>query len=171
MSVSVSVRHLRIWLLAGVGLLGGGVGGVMGYAYYRAHRFLTKLPDRLGINVQQEANGYTYSQTVGGVTVYTLHAAKERQNKGGKITLFDVGIVVYGKKQDRADRIYGKEFEFDQATGVIKAMGDVFIDLQAPAPADAKSKKDYAAGRGRIFMAGRCLFPRPDLRRFLRPAG
>ncbi len=57
------------------------------------------------------------------------------------------GIVLYGRKQDRADRIYGSEFEYDQAAGIIRAMGEVHIDLQAPAAADANAKMDYAAGK------------------------
>ena len=63
------------------------------------------------------------------------------------MTLHDVGIVLYGRKQDRADRIYGKEFEYDQKDGMVRAVGEVHIDLQAPAAADAKAKMDYAAGK------------------------
>jgi lipopolysaccharide export system protein LptA len=147
MSVSVSVERLRVWLLVGAVLLVMVIAAFLGYAHWRAHRFLTQLPGKLGIDIRQETNGYTYSQTVQGKTVYTLHAAKTVQHKDGKYSLHDVGIVVYGKNQDRADRIYGKEFEFDQAAGVIKAMGEVFIDLQAPEPQDSNAKMDYAAGK------------------------
>jgi lipopolysaccharide export system protein LptA len=63
------------------------------------------------------------------------------------VTLHDVGIVLYGRKQDRADRIYGKEFVYDQKAGVIRATGEVHIDLQAPAATDARAKSDYAAGK------------------------
>ncbi len=55
--------------------------------------------------------------------------------------------MLYGKKQDRADRIYGKEFEYDQQNGVIKALGEVHIDLAAPAPATAAAKHDFAANK------------------------
>lgn len=147
MSVSVSVERLRGWLLVGAGLLVLVILAFLGYAHWRAHRFLTQLPGKLGIDVRQETNGYTYSQTIQGRTVYTLHAAKTVQHKDGKYSLHDVGIVVYGKNQDRADRIYGSEFEFDQAAGVIKAEGEVFLDLQAPEVQDAKAKMDYAAGK------------------------
>ncbi len=144
--MSVSVERLRVGLVAGAGLLVLIVAAFLGYAHYRAHRLLTGLPARLGIDVRQETNGYTYSQTVGSKTIYTVHAAKSVQHRDGKYTLKDVGIVVYGKKQDRADRIYGSEFELDQAAGVIRAMGEVFIDLQAPEARDANEKMDFAAG-------------------------
>jgi lipopolysaccharide export system protein LptA len=147
MSVSVSVERLRVWLLVGAGLLVMVVAAFLGYAHYRAHRFLTELPGKLGIDVRQETNNWTYSQTAGGKTIYTIHAARSIQHKDGKYTLHDVGIVVYGKNQDRADRIYGSEFDYDSTAGVIRAMGEVFIDLQAPEAQGRNAKMDYAAGK------------------------
>src|ERR1700678_1094881 len=147
MSVSVSVERLRVWLLVGAILLVMVVAAFLGYAHYRAHRFLTQLPAKLGIDVRQETNAFTESQTFQGRTVYTLHAAKSIQHKDGTYTLHDVGIVVYGKNQDRADRIYGSEFDYDPTAQVIRAMGEVFIDLQAPEAQDANAKMDYAGGK------------------------
>ncbi len=143
----VSIERLRIWLLVGAGLLVMVVVGFLGYAHYRAHRFIKDLPGRLGIDISQETNAFTYSQTVEGRTIFTIHAAKAVQRKDGIVTLHDVGIVLYGRKQDRADRIYGKQFEYDQKAGVIRAAGEVHIDLQAPMAADAHGKADYAAGK------------------------
>jgi lipopolysaccharide export system protein LptA len=145
--VNVSVERLRIWLLAGAGLLVMVVVVFLGYAHYRAHRFLTNLPQKLGVDIRRETNNVTYSQSVQGRTIYTIHAAKAVERSDGKMTLHDVGIVLYGRKQDRADRIYGDEFEYDQAGGIVRAVGEVHIDLQAPEAADAKSKMDYAAGK------------------------
>ena len=143
----VSIERLRVWLLVGAGLLVMVVASFLWYAHYRAHRFIKDLPSKLGIDITQETNSYTYSQTVEGRTVFTIHAAKAVQRKDGIVTLHDVGIVLYGRKQDRADRIYGKEFEYDQKKGVIRAAGEVHIDLQAPMAADAHGKADYAAGK------------------------
>lgn len=145
--MNVSVERLRVWLLVGAGLLVVVVAGFLGYAHYRAHRFLTNLPGKLGVDIRRETNGYTYSQSSEGKTIYTIHAAKAVERSDGKMTLHDVGIVLYGRKQDRADRIYGKEFEYDQKNGVVRAIGEVHIDLQAPQPADANAKMDYAAGK------------------------
>jgi lipopolysaccharide export system protein LptA len=145
--MNVSVERLRIWLLVGAGLLVIVIAAFLGYAHYRAHRFLTNLPKKLGVDVRRETNGYTYSQSVQGRTVYTIHAAKAVERGDGKVTLHDVGIVLYGRQQDRADRIYGKEFEYDQTNGVIRAVGEVHIDLQAPQAGDANAKMDYAAGK------------------------
>ena len=54
--------------------------------------------------------------------------------------------MLYGQKDGRADRIYGKQFDYDQKNGVIRAMGEVQLDLQAPAPASAKDRAEYARG-------------------------
>ncbi len=143
----VSVERLRVWLLTGAGLLVIVIAAFLGYAHIRAHRFLHDLPGRLGADITRESNGFTYSQSSKGKTIYTIHAAKMVQRKDGKTTLHDVGIVLYGQKQDRADRIYGSEFEYDQKAGVVRAMGIVHLDLQAPTPTDARSKAEYAAGR------------------------
>jgi lipopolysaccharide export system protein LptA len=148
-NMNFSVERVRVGLLAGAGLLVVVIAAFLGYAHYRAHRFLTGLPGKLGMDIRQETNGFTYSQSVKGKTIYTIHAAKAVQRKDGKVTLDDVGIVLYGRGDgvsDRVDRIYGSEFEYDQNAGVVKAMGVVHIDLQAPAPADANAKANYVAG-------------------------
>jgi lipopolysaccharide export system protein LptA len=145
--MNVSVERLRVWLLAGAGLLVVVIAAFLGYAHYRAHRFLTNLPAKLGMDIRRETNNVTYSQTVEGRTIYTIHAANEVEHLNGKMTLHDVGIVLYGRKEDRADRIYGKEFEYDPAAGVVRAVGEVHIDLQAPQAEGADAKKDYAAGK------------------------
>jgi lipopolysaccharide export system protein LptA len=123
-------------LLAGAGLLLLVIGGFLTYAHYRTHRFLKELPRKLGADIRQETNSFTWSQTVKGKTIFTVHAAKAIQHKNGKYTMHDVGIVVYGKGEgqaSRVDRIYGNEFELDQAEGIVRAMGEVHLDLQAPA--------------------------------------
>jgi lipopolysaccharide export system protein LptA len=145
--MSISVERLRIWLLVGAGLLVVVIAAFLGYAHYRAHRFLTDLPKKLGVDIRRETNNVTYSQSLQGRTVYTIHAAKAVERQDGKMTLHDVGIVLYGRKQDRTDRIYGSEFEYDQSAGVVRAEGEVHIDLQAPQANDANAKSDYAAGK------------------------
>ena len=148
--MSVSVERLRRGLLAGAFLLVVVIAGFLAYAHYRARRFLTELPKKLGADIRQETNAFTWSQTVQGKTVFTLHAAKSVQHKDGKYTLHDVGIAVYGHGKehgDRVDRIYGNEFDLDQANGVVRAKGEVHLDLEAPMATDAAGKMDYAAGK------------------------
>ena len=147
MGTSISVEKLRKWLVAGACLLVAVIVAFLGYAHYRAHRFLAALPEKLGADIRQETNAFTYSQSEGGRTIYTIHASKAIQHKDGRYTLHDAGIVLYGRRGDRADRIYGTEFDYDQKDGVVRAMGEVHLDLQAPAASTADAKMDYAAGK------------------------
>ncbi len=88
-----------------------------------------------------DASGWTYSQSRGSQTLYTIHAAKWEKHTDNKLTLHGVSILLYGTKGDRHDRIYGDEFEYDQANGVVRATGIVHIDLQG-----AKAAQDDASG-------------------------
>jgi len=124
--------------------------GFLGYNRLRARHALLDLPKKLGADIRQQADAFTYSQTVEGRTIFTIHAAKAIQHTSGVYTLHDVGIVLYGQasgQPQRVDRIYGNEFEYDKNNGVIHAPGEVRIDLQVPAPADAAAKMDYAEGK------------------------
>ena len=136
-----SVEKLRLGLAVGAGLLVLVVAGFLGFAHYRSVLFKANLPGKLGADITREANGYTWSQTVQGRTVFTLHAAKLEQRQNGKYTLHDVGIVIYGRKQDRTDRIYGKEFEYDKDAGIVRGVGQVHMDLQAPASSNGEHKE------------------------------
>ena len=149
--MSISVAKLRGWLLVGAGLLVAVIAAFVGVAHHKAHKFIKDLPGKLGIDIQQDSTGFTASQSKGSKTIYTIHAAKAQKRKDGKLALHDVGIVLYGSGQgaeQRVDRIYGNEFEYDQSQGVVRAIGVVHIDLQAPAPADANARVEYAKGHG-----------------------
>jgi len=144
--MGTSVERLRIWLLAGAALLVAVIAGFLGYAHYRTHGIIKHLPGRMGATISKEFNGYTYSQSSEGKTIFTLHAAKAVQHKDGKYTLNDVNMVMYGRKQNRADRISGGQFEYDETSGVVHAIGLVHLDLQAPAPASTSEAAKHLQG-------------------------
>ncbi|HWA96733.1 MAG TPA: LptA/OstA family protein [Terracidiphilus sp.] len=87
------------------------------------------IPKRLGIDIQQEANGFTYSQSHGGRTIFRIHASKVVQLKKGQALLHDVRIELFGDNGNRVDRIEGNEFEYDQQAGIARATGQVEITL------------------------------------------
>ncbi len=148
MRISVSIERLRIWLLVGAGLLVLVIASFLGYAHYRAHRFLTELPGKLGIDVTRETNAFTYSQSVGGQDgLYDSCGEGGASTRTGSTRCMMSGLCCTGAQSDRADRIYGSEFEYDPKERVARAMGEVHLDLEAPAPADAQAKRDYAAGK------------------------
>jgi lipopolysaccharide export system protein LptA len=90
------------------------------------------IPKRLGIDIEQEANGVTYTQAHAGHTIFKIHASKVVQLKNSHATLHDVQIELYGMDGSRVDRITGDEFEYDQKDGVATAAGPVVITLMRP---------------------------------------
>jgi len=104
------------------------------------------LPKRLGVEIQQEANGVTYTQARGGQTLFKIHASRVVELKKGNALLHDVKIELYGEDGSRVDRIEGSEFEYDQQAGTAKATGAVEITLMRPGVAPAIAPK-AAAGQ------------------------
>src|SRR6202051_3473626 len=142
-----SAERLRLGLLVGSGLLVAVIGGFLEYAHYRTHRIIRDLPGRLGATITKEFGAYTYSQSLQGKTVFTIHAAQAVQHKDGNYTLHDVNMVMYGRKGDRADHISGSQFEYDEKSGLVHAVGVVHLDLQTP-PAAGDTAKPRAGRDG-----------------------
>ena len=136
-----SIERLRIGLLVGAGLLVLVIAAFLGYARYKVHRALVDLPGKLGATITKEFNGYTYSQSDGKRTIFTIHAAKAVQHKDGNYSLHDVNMVLYGKKGDRSDHITGDDFEYDTKEETVRAVGIVHLDLQAPEAAGANTSE------------------------------
>jgi lipopolysaccharide export system protein LptA len=90
------------------------------------------IPKRLGIDIQQEANGVTYTQAHAGHTLFKIHASKVVQLKNNHAMLHDVQIELYGADGSRVDSIKGDEFEYNQKDGTATASGPVEITLMRP---------------------------------------
>lgn len=104
------------------------------YARVRAWRAVEHVPGSMGTEVQQSTQGFTLSKSEAGRTIFTVHASKAVQYKeGGRAELHNVSILVYGRRSDRFDQIYGDRFEYDPNSGDIIAHGDVAIDLEGDA--------------------------------------
>jgi lipopolysaccharide export system protein LptA len=148
----ITVARLRQSIVVLACLLVVVLAGFFLYARYRFRHFEKDLPGKLGINIQQTADGFTYSQSSQGHTLYTVHASKLFQYKAdGHATLHDVEITLYGAPgSNRSDRIYGSEFDYDKAAGIVSAKGAVQIDLSgleadnggAPKPASPPVNQD-----------------------------
>jgi lipopolysaccharide export system protein LptA len=137
----ISIQSLRRWFLVLAGLLVVGIAGTFFYARYQVRKVARDLPGKLGIDVQRTAKEFTLSKSEHGRTLFTLHASKAVEYKGGgRVLLHDFGILLYDK-DGRADRITGSEFEFDPALRLATANGEVHLDLHAPQPAADATKK------------------------------
>lgn len=108
--------------------------------------FSLDLPGRLGVNISQTASGYTYSQSSGGHTLFTIHASKIVEFKNNQAELRDVAITLYGPPgSNRKDRISGSDFQYDRKAGIVTAKGSVEIDMASPATSPAGAANKNAA--------------------------
>lgn len=130
----ITIEKLRTWILLLAGVLIAVILGFFALTRYKVSHFGRDLPGKLGINIQQDANGFTFSKSQGGHTLFTLHASKLIQYKGGgRATLHNVSITLYGKDGTRNDHVFGNDFEYDPVEGTARAVGPVHLDVQAPA--------------------------------------
>ncbi len=108
------------------------VAGTYFYAKHRVQNALKQIPGKIGINIQQSAQGFTISKSEQGRTLFKLQASRAVQFKqSGQIELHNVTITLYGRDSSRFDQVYGEDFEYDQSSGDVTSQGEVSIDLQA----------------------------------------
>src|ERR1700683_3310414 len=116
------ITRLRRWFALGAIVMVATVGGMYFYAQWSLRKAVHSIPAKLGLDIQQTAEGFSISKSVEGRTQFTVRASKAVQFKqGGRAELHDVKIVLYGKDASRFDRITGDDFEFDQSSGDVKA--------------------------------------------------
>ena len=83
-----------------------------------------------------------------GNTIFTLHAAKAFQHSDGIYNLHDVVITLYGREDNKADRVYGNEFEWDENKGIARAVGEMQMDLAVPAGVAASERSGGPSTHG-----------------------
>jgi len=174
------VSRLRRWFAAGAVLMVVVVAGMYLYARWRVRNALHDIPKKVGIDIQQTAEGFSISKSEEGRTLFTVGASKAVQfKKGGRAELHDVKIVIYGKDSSRFDRITGADFEYDAASGDVTAKGAVAIDLEAnpegPRAADQAAPREmknpihieasglvFNRNTGNASVNGRVIFQTPQ---------
>ncbi|HVI08110.1 MAG TPA: LPS export ABC transporter periplasmic protein LptC, partial [Candidatus Binatia bacterium] len=126
------VYHLRRWLLVMAALFIAMIAGVYFYARVKQRNVLKEVPNKLGIEIKQTANGFQFSKSDGKRTQFTVQAGSVKQFKlDGSAELRNVSIILYGRDSSRFDRISGDAFSYDKKTGDVIGRGDVQIDLHA----------------------------------------
>jgi lipopolysaccharide export system protein LptA len=130
--MSLRISRLRRWFAGGAILVLVLVAGAYFYASWRVRNALKEVPGKIGLNVQQSAQGFTVSRSEAGRTIFKIQANKAVQFKeGARAELHDVMITLYGRDSSRFDQIYGADFEYDPQSGDVSAKGEVNIDLEA----------------------------------------
>ncbi len=151
--MQITIERLRTWIvLLGVLLLVA-ILGFFAYARYRMHQYAHDLPQKLGFEIQQSTNDFTYSQSHQGRTLFVLHAAKAVQYKGGgRAILHDVTIVMYSKTGTQTDRISGSQFEYDPTARMVRADGAVDIELTDPGALAGSLQASSPAEQGKASV-------------------
>src|ERR1700733_7297234 len=127
-----SVLRLRRWFALIAILMMATVAGMYFYARWSLGKAIHTIPEKLGVEIRQTADGFSISKSEQGRTQFTVSASKAVQLKeGGKAELHNVKIVIYGKDASRFDRVSGDDFEYDPTSGNVTARGKVLIDLEA----------------------------------------
>jgi lipopolysaccharide export system protein LptA len=143
-----TIERLRTLVLVVGVVLVAGIVGFLALGKWKRNLLTKDLPHRLGIDIQQQADGFNYTQSRKGKTLFKIHASHiEQMKKDGKTLLHDVTIDLYGEDGNRTDTISGREFEYDQKAGVAQAAGAVEITVMRPSvtPAVAQLKPGKAA--------------------------
>ena len=146
----LSIKRIRTLVVVAAVVLVAAIGVFLAVSHFRRAVSKRDIPQRLGINIQQEASGVTYTQNHGGRTIFKIHAAQVVQLRNSLSSLKDVTIEIYGDGGKRTDRIAGAEFEYDQAKSIATAAGAVDILLDKPGGSEPGAKK----GQIRVETSG-----------------
>ncbi|MGA3047490.1 MAG: hypothetical protein ABSD67_12740 [Terracidiphilus sp.] len=140
-----TIERMRTLVLAAGALLVISLIVVLAVGKWKRHFNLREVLKPLGADIQQEANGFTFSHALGAHSQYKIHASKVIELKNEHAVLHDVLIELYGEDGSRVDRIEGTEFEYDKKSGTVKAAGVVEITLMKPGVAPAVAPKATTA--------------------------
>jgi lipopolysaccharide export system protein LptA len=140
----LTIERMRTLVFAAAVLLIAALGVFLASAKFRNSFKIGDVPKKLGLDIQQEANGYTFSHALGAHAQYKIHAEKEVQLKNNRVVLHGVEIELYSDDGRRVDRIAGDEFEYDATSKTATATGPVEITLMRPGPEQAEEVKAAA---------------------------
>lgn len=143
-----TIERMRALVLAAAVLLVVALVVFLAIAKWKSPLSSRDIPKRLGIDIQQEADGFTFAHALGAHSQFKIHASKVVQLKEGNALLHDVKIEMYGEDGSRVDHIEGSEFEYDQKSGLAKAVGPVVITLTRAAVELGVSQSAHRAGNG-----------------------
>ena len=140
----LSIQRLRWVLIGGALLLVVVLVAYIGYGRYRALQAYRQILARAGVTLSRDSNGVTWSQSSKGKKLYTVRAKQESNLGNGQYALHDAEVLLYSRSQDHPDHMYGSEMEYDQNAEVLRAKGEVFMDLQ---PVQALANGGHAAAQ------------------------
>jgi lipopolysaccharide export system protein LptA len=128
----IFITRLRHWVAFAAIAVSLVVAGAFLHRRKQGRDVLKSVPGKIGLDIQQTAEGFKVSKSEQGRTIFTIRASKAVQFKmGGRAELKNVTITLYGRDASRYDQIYGDDFSYDPESGDVLAKGEVRIDLEA----------------------------------------
>ncbi len=140
----LTIERIRTMVLAAGILLVVALGVFLVVGRWRMPFNRRDLPKRLGVDIQEEANGVTYTQAHAGHTLFKIHASRVTELRNNQARLHDVQIELYGADGGNVDRIAGSDFDYDQEMGTATALGHVEITIMRPGKTPALTAKSSA---------------------------
>jgi lipopolysaccharide export system protein LptA len=166
-SLRFTIERLRTLVLVAGLLLVAALVAFLARGRFKNPLNLRELPQKLGVNITQDATGFTMDHSMGGHSRYRIHASKVAQFKNNHAVLHDVKIELFGEDGSRVDRIEGAEFDYDQKAGTALAAGPVEITLSRPSVAPAIAPKASASsvvkGKGTPIAAAAAVAERGEI--------
>jgi lipopolysaccharide export system protein LptA len=130
--VRLTIERMRTLVLAAGVVLMLALGAFLAIGKWKKPFSAHDLPKRLGVGIQQEANGFTHAEFRAGKAVFKITASRVEQLTNDDIRLHSVRIEMYGAEGRGEDSIEGNEFEYNQHDGIAIAAGPVEITLTRP---------------------------------------
>lgn len=129
----LTIERIRLLVVVAAVLLLGALGIFLTAAKWKNQIIGHDLPHHLPKNIQQEANGFSFTHAYGAHLQYKIHASKEIQLRDNRVMLHGVQIELFGEDGTRVDEIAGDAFEYDKKSGLAIAVGPVEMVLTQPA--------------------------------------
>lgn len=160
---SQKTERRRKRLVAAAGAAVGVVLLVVAWSYWRtagATRRVARSPQAaktLPAHAEQQLSGYSFTRSMGGRRLFTVHAAKtiafEPAAAGGATVLQDIWVEFFGSEGDRRDVLRTAECKYNPRTGELAAEGKVDMVLNADSvSADSRSPKGIRQGHPPVFI-------------------
>ena len=145
----LTIERLRTLVLVAAVVLIASIIAALALGKWKRHFIKNDIPTRLGLNITQEADGFTFSHAMGSHSQYRIHAARVVQLRDNRAQLHDVTIDLFDNDGNHVDRIVGTEFDYDPAAGTARADGPVEITMMRPGSAPSVAPKASAGEAGK----------------------
>ncbi|MDE3178020.1 MAG: LPS export ABC transporter periplasmic protein LptC, partial [Acidobacteriota bacterium] len=135
------------WLLVLVLLLAAAAVAYGIWASFGRRNQAVNIPVTLPKNVSRQLSGYTFTRTVKGREVFTIHAARTLAYEGALTELDDVRVIIYGPGGDRQDEVTTDKCRYDNRTGALACAGRAELTIEPSSTPGGSGGQGPAGGQ------------------------